>query len=169
MIMEEQEDDLDIAAAMGFSSFGGTKKRKHDQTNSPKAKMDASGANTTELGVRSKRATNDDSMDMGNFTGSTSVSSHQKTSVQKLPAATGLADFLARAHTLPEKPELEHEARSDYTGASQADTTETISFGGLSISKAELNALRFGVGNEHGDMAIFLPNFVEDPWKRFSR
>ena len=50
----DSEEDEDIAAAMGFSSFGGTRKRKFDQTNSPKAKPDASGANSTRLGVRPK-------------------------------------------------------------------------------------------------------------------
>jgi hypothetical protein len=170
--MEEQEDDMDIAAAMGFCSFGGTKKRKYDQTDSPKAKIGASGANTTQLGMRTKKAANDDSVNTGNVTGSTpttNASLQQEMNTQKLPAATGLADFLARAHTLPEKPQHEQEPQSNYTGSSQTDPVEVLSFGGLSISKAELNALRFGVENQHGDMAIFLPNFVEDPWKRFTK
>ena len=53
--MDDEEND-EIAAAMGFASFGGTKKRKFDH--SPKAKPDAndaSGANSTALGVRTKK------------------------------------------------------------------------------------------------------------------
>jgi hypothetical protein len=41
-----------------------------------------------------------------------------------------------------------------------------VSFGGPPVSKAELNALRFGVKNENGDTIYFLPNFVENPWEK---
>ncbi|KAF2819838.1 hypothetical protein CC86DRAFT_374952 [Ophiobolus disseminans] len=118
--MDEDEYDSDIAAAMGFSSFGGTKKRKHSRTASPKpAEADASGANSTKLGVRTKVAPK---------------------SVQK--PAQALSDS---------QPEL--------------SASETVSFGGPRISKAELNALRFGVKNDDGDTAYFLPNFIGDPWE----
>ncbi len=33
------------------------------------------------------------------------------------------------------------------------------------LSQAELQALRKGVKDERGDVAYFLPSFVEDPWK----
>lgn len=172
----DEEDDMDIAAAMGFSSFGGTKKRKYDQTGSPKAptEADASGANTTELGVRTKKSANEE-LESGDAdatmatTAASTSSTHQAKNTKKPAAATGLADFLARAQTLPDQSPAAQGAQSAYTHAWQSDANEMVSFGGPSISKAELNALRFGVKNEHGDNAYFLPNFVEDPWEKLNR
>ncbi|KAH8727923.1 hypothetical protein GQ44DRAFT_648313 [Phaeosphaeriaceae sp. PMI808] len=165
-----EEDELDIAAAMGFSSFGGTKKRKHDQTSSPKSKVDASGANSTALGARPKKSTDD-------FPEQSSIEDHaaidrdvptphvaQPKKAQKPADPTGLAAFLARAQMLPETPSKMEQVNLT-SRQPEPSNTETISFGGPSISKAELNALRFGIKNEHGDTAYFLPNFVEDPWK----
>ncbi|KAH7091205.1 hypothetical protein FB567DRAFT_558186 [Paraphoma chrysanthemicola] len=161
----DEEDDLDIAAAMGFSSFGGAKKRKYDQTNSPKAPsvMDASGANSTELGVRPKKTASDDS----EVAETTKAGAKPSTSTKKAPPPTGLADFLARAQTLPDKPST---AQRDTSTPNQTDpsASELISFGGPSISRAELTALKFGVKNENGDTAYFLPSFLEDPWERLN-
>ncbi|KAF2027880.1 hypothetical protein EK21DRAFT_70967 [Setomelanomma holmii] len=145
----DEEEDLDIAAAMGFSSFGGVKKRKYDQTNSPKTPsvMDASGANSTELGVRPKKA------------------SKPTSKAKKAPQPTGLADFLARGQTIPDKPQI---APPSESVSSQHDlsASEMVSFGGSPISKAELNALRIGVKDKNGDTAYFLPSFIEDPWEK---
>ena len=100
-------NDQEIAAAMGFSSFGGTKKRrlsqaeeKHTQTSSPQA---ADTKNT------------------------------------RSPA------------TSPQD---------------EAATVTDVSFGGPSIPRAELGALRQGVIDASGDKAYFLPSFVEDPWAK---
>jgi hypothetical protein len=171
----DEEDDMDIAAAMGFSSFGGTKKRKYDQTGSPKAptEADASGANTTELGVRTNKNNNEEleldneDVDMETAT-APSVSTHQAKNMKKPPAATGLADFLARAQTLPDKPPATQGVQSAHTDARRSGADEMVSFGGPSISKAELNALRFGVKTDHGDNAYFLPDFVGDPWEKLT-
>ncbi|RAR03270.1 hypothetical protein DDE82_005280 [Stemphylium lycopersici] len=164
----DEEDNADIAAAMGFASFGGTKKRKFDHANSPKARADASGANSTKLGVRTKTASAETGIvDVAgaDFVGQTkqaqadsSVGSEDTT----LPTGSGLASFLARGQNLPEKPV----GLSELGGQSTADT---VSFGGPSISKAELNALRNGVQNENGDTAYFLPSFVEDPWAKLPK
>ena len=35
-------------------------------------------------------------------------------------------------------------------------------------SVMSLQALRRGIRNERGDMAYFLPSFLEDPWKELS-
>jgi hypothetical protein len=164
----DEEEDMDIAAAMGFASFGGAKKRKYDQTNSPKAKPAASGANTAQLGVRSRK-TEKDILEDGHVdaivegTSNLGPPAHKPKKAQKAPAASGLADFLARAQTLPDKPPNAPETAMP-SSDSGPSTTEMVSFGGPPISKAELSALRFGVRNEQGDMAYFLPNFVEDPW-----
>lgn len=43
---------------------------------------------------------------------------------------------------------------------------QVISFGGAEITQDELQALRKGVRDERGDVAYFLPSFVEDPWEK---
>jgi hypothetical protein len=163
--MEDEEDDMDMAAAMGFSSFGGTKKRKYDQTNSPKPRADASGANSTQLGMRTKKTSSNEPGVGSNTNERITASTRAPVSkiAQKPQAAEGLAAFLARAQVIPEStPQTE----GTYSMSRQNEpvAAEMISYGGPSVSKAELNALRFGVRNEHGDTAYFLPNFVEDPW-----
>lgn len=112
--MDDMENE-DIAAAMGFSSFGGNKKRKYDQTNSPKAKPDASGANTTRLGVRSRLEpeatqgpedpiTADEDVSALTSNDDPAQTKKQQKQKQKQPVATGLAAFLNRGKQLPERP-----------------------------------------------------------------
>ena len=163
-MMEDFDENEEMAAMMGFSSFGGTKKRKFDQTNSPKAKEEysASGANSTELGVRTKAPSNE--RQGGEECTDAAAIPQQKASLP--PPASGLASFLARGQKLPEKPPTV--AQSHQTTVPRADlpASDMVSFGGPSIPRAELNTLRFGVKNENGDTAYFLPSFVEDPWEK---
>ncbi|RMX92827.1 hypothetical protein D0868_13200 [Hortaea werneckii] len=39
------------------------------------------------------------------------------------------------------------------------------SVGGEASGQQDLQALRYGVKNDKGDTAYFLPSFIEDPWK----
>jgi hypothetical protein len=162
--MEDDEEDMDMAAAMGFSSFG-AKKRKYDQANSPKPKADASGANTAPLGMRARKVANNEPETSGYVDGVVD-SSHPAPAAKtapKQPPSEGLAAFLARAQVIPD-----HRPQIQETNLTSADPSpvEMISFGGPTISKAELNALRFGVRDERGDTAYFLPNFVQNPWEK---
>ncbi|KAF2688017.1 hypothetical protein K458DRAFT_415092 [Lentithecium fluviatile CBS 122367] len=190
--MEDVDDE--VAAAMGFSSFGATKKRKFDQTGSPKAKVDASGANMTQLGVRPRVVAKGEdagadaateiveTIEATDPAGNASQSeSHPRASStnakskgkdkQKQKAATGLADFLSRGHTLPEKPPTVDASHDTHDAAPVAqkehDASGMVSFGGAPLPQAELNALRSGVRDENGDTAYFLPSFVDDPWKNW--
>lgn len=140
----DEEEDMDIAAAMGFGSFGGTKKRKYDHTKSPRATADdASGANSTQLGVRSKKSANTENTVLADSEMS-DLKGHLATS--SLPVPTNM-------HSAPrDLPHIDSSAM------------ETVSFGGPPITRGELNALKFGVKNANGDIAYFLPSFVEDPW-----
>lgn len=171
--MDETEND-EMAAIMGFSSFGGTK-RKHDQTNSPKSKADASGANATRLGVRSKvehKLDNSMESDIGAVDPEASVNvvepreaSTKSQTPDKQPAPMGLAAYLSRSQSLPEKPAEEKKA-STASGQDESESyASMVSFGGPAITRAELSALRHGVLDENGDKAYFLPSFVENPWK----
>lgn len=162
----DEEEDIDIAAAMGFSSFGGTKKRKFDHANSPKAATGASGANSTQLGVRTKKIASSESNEHGD-TGADPVDQANDAqgngSKKSHGPGSGLASFLARGQTLSETP-LGTDNAPDMSVSGDQSNTEMVSFGGPPISRAELNALRNGVQNENGDTAYFQPSFVEDPW-----
>lgn len=155
--MEDFDENDEMAAMMGFSSFGGTKKRKFDQTKSP-AKDDnsASGANSTELGVRTKASGNEKSD--GEKASSASATTNA--------SAGGLASFLARGQALPEKPPAPTPVHRGSTSQEDPSASELVSFGGPPVSRSDLNALRFGVRNTDGDTAYFLPSFVEDPWEK---
>jgi len=157
--MEDFEENDEMAAVLGFSQFGGTKKRKFDQTKSPvKDEYSASGANSTELGVRTKAL------------GNQQTSGEETVSVapvsKNIPVAGGLAGFLARGQALPEKPPESVPVQYEATRLVDPSASEMIKFGGASVSRADLNALRFGVKNAEGDKAYFLPSFVEDPWEK---
>jgi hypothetical protein len=164
----DEEENADIAAAMGFASFGGTKKRKFDHANSPKAKADASGANSTQLGVRTKKVASTEEKDVNGLATDTATQDICPTTQPQEPLGSGLAAFLARGQTLPEKPSS---AQHEQAVPAQSDraATEMVSFGGPQISRAELNALRHGVQLDNGDTAYFLPSFVEDPWERLRK
>jgi hypothetical protein len=182
VISMDEDEDPDIAAMMGFGSFGGTKKRKYDQTNSPKSKIDASGANSTQLGVRMK--TNPDEVSLGFDDDDVPINNPiAKVQPQSAPTTTkskgrgkqpepiGLAAFLAHAKQLPENPPGVEQASlpTIQDQSPQNRNNATFSYGGPSISESELHALRRGVRNEAGDMAYFLPSFVEDPWDKLEQ
>lgn len=161
--MEDFEENDEMAAMMGFSSFGGTKKRKFDQASSPKAsdEYSASGANSTELGVRTKVSSKEEQSALVH-----DATSPPQTSSKPPPQASGLASFLARGQGLPEKPPKAAHGFEEAPGTVDASAPQTISFGGPAISQAELNALKFGIKDQNGVAAYFLPSFVEDPWER---
>jgi hypothetical protein len=100
--MDEEEND-EIAAAMGFASFGGTK-RKYDHTNSPKAKAaaDASGANSTKLGVRMKTMGSAEETKVADAPANSinqmshALSSAQLGNAPKPAGGSGMAEFLVR-------------------------------------------------------------------------
>ncbi|KAJ8114410.1 hypothetical protein OPT61_g3701 [Boeremia exigua] len=157
--MEDFDENDEMAAMMGFSSFGGNKKRKFDQTKSPaQDEYSASGANSTELGVRTKTS---------NYQQASDEEAAGTATTAKQPApAGGLASYLARGQALPEKPPKAAPVQQEETNQEDPAASAEISFGGPSISQAELTALRFGVANTDGDTAYFLPSFVEDPWEK---
>ncbi|KAF1931768.1 uncharacterized protein M421DRAFT_417524 [Didymella exigua CBS 183.55] len=162
--MEDFNGNDEMAAMMGFSSFGGTKKRKFDQTKSPaKEEYSASGANSTELGVRTKALENQPSVSEEVLSLAAAATTRQP------PPSGGLASFLARGQALPVKPPQTASIQPEISFQANSSVSEMVSFGGPSISRADLNALRHGVQNGHGDMAYFCPSFVEDPWERLSK
>jgi len=216
--MEDTDDmelDPEIAAAMGFTSFGNqpsSKRRKYnhndavtDGSNSnSKAKATShqpTGANSMELGVRQQARSRDlsrqssprpeEGQNMATIHGSevseeakdpqgaaVSASSIQPSSGdvgsrQKQPMASGLARFLARGQVEQKASVSKQETGSLLEPAPSTSLPVHPSLPSKplpmtnqgQLSHEELQALRKGVKNERGDVAYFLPSFIEDPWK----
>jgi hypothetical protein len=170
---EEYDADPEMTAAMGFSSFGtqpNAKKRKYHNDDAvvsiddPHAKT---GANMIELGIRKQR---DESYpEISPQTSSTAtIPSTVRDDTIKHPAgaSAGLSQFISHAQSLPPRPMPPSTSQS-----SQTPTTplvKTTSFpGGIpkgffdKLDWKELEALRKGVKDENGDIAYFLPSFIE--------
>lgn len=93
---------------------------------------------------------------------------------QKPPAiATGLAAYLTRGQEKQSAPMsgsatdslIESAATSLPAAHSSLPPKQFPTATQGPLSQEELQALRRGVRNERGDVAYFLPSFVEDPWK----
>ncbi|GAB7344395.1 hypothetical protein MBLNU457_2251t1 [Dothideomycetes sp. NU457] len=99
----------------------------------------------------------------------------------KKAAPSGLAAFLSRGQMMPEpaKPAIDSkdpaatEVESETPAATgTVDPATTLSMatasdksGASRTNGPPQQAYRYGVKNEHGDMAYFLPSFLEDPWE----
>ena len=144
MDMDDLEIDPAIAEAMGFTSFG-SKRRKH--------------------AARADDAFIDDS---GN----------------QIPASTGANDI--PLGTRPVVSEIKEETQEQGNAENNATSTTRVKGGqeghataveaGVGEAQAdnwtpgfpapqELAALRRGIKNARGDMVVFMPSFIEDPWK----
>ncbi|KAF2007829.1 hypothetical protein P154DRAFT_419058 [Amniculicola lignicola CBS 123094] len=149
----------DIAAAMGFSSFGSTKKRKYDQANSPKPKADSSGANSTRLGVRPKASSTE-----GEAEG------QESPLAQPGPRHHAKGQDAANPSSIGEdasegKPPSNAHLNSQDAAQNHAAHSDMVSFPGRTISRHELRTLKSqGVLDDQGHTAFFDPSFIEDPW-----
>lgn len=175
--MDDIEIDPAIAEAMGFSSFGGTKRRKfnHDAaTIDPDiTKPHPSGANTAPLGSRSN-------IDHGIDLPQRSEYSNYQDPGRSMPPQTYQQVFdLAKRPPKPEKSPATHKPR-DFEKSIESQNAETNSpttafptgvpkgfFDKLTWK--ELEQFRKGVKDENGDIAYFLPSFIEDPWAKLER
>lgn len=198
--------DPEIAAAMGFGSFGAqsqNKRRKfthndavfegQSDVSNKSARPSGSGANTTALGVRSKPADvlSAESVQIDDV-GSAAVNEESqskekgktKAKGKKGGAPLGLADYVAWGNkitpqTVPQAPQIVTEspvssAEPASKPAAEPDVNNVAATqnGGAGAEswpqgmpdQQELSALRRGVKNARGDMAYFLPSFIEDPW-----
>jgi hypothetical protein len=147
MDMDDLEIDPAIAEAMGFTSFG-SKRRKHT-ARADDAFVDDSGtqipastgANEIPLGARPMPAATTEKMQ------------EQGRIDENHTSTAGVVE----ART--EQPRAA-EARVEEVQEAQTDNW-TPGF----PSPQELSALRRGVKNARGDMVVFMPSFLEDPWK----
>ncbi|KAK8183257.1 hypothetical protein IWZ00DRAFT_547072 [Phyllosticta capitalensis] len=91
---------------------------------------------------------------------------------KKETVPTGLAAFLARGKGLPEKPPTP--SSNHTTGSNEAvgptSLPEMLDTQPASTNaEPDLHALRNGIRNENGDIAYFLPSFIEDPWAHLEK
>ncbi|KAI4717563.1 hypothetical protein E4T48_06230 [Aureobasidium sp. EXF-10727] len=138
MDMDDLEIDPAIAEAMGFTSFG-SKRRKH-AARADDAFIDDSGNQ-----LPASTGANDIPL------GSRSTMANPTEKVQEQGSAS------KETSTVRAEDIQEEQARA---GQVQADNW-TPGF----PNAQELAALRRGVKNARGDMVVFMPSFIEDPWK----
>ena len=152
-------EDVDIALAMGFGSFGAKphlkKKRKLDE---PNARLNVSHS----LPVRPEMTKAVESQPLPSFLREGLVG-------EQLPASDerqGVDDpHYLHATGSNIQPLHSHSSQRDgihqYSGTQEAGT--------LPSGDWVWHALRRGVRNEHGDIAYFDASFVEDPWKELRK
>ena len=153
--MDENADfDVDpaLAASMGFSAFGqppATKRRKYNTSldavvdQSTGTGGSASQGTTKELGVRSKGA------------------AQQETSHADDAATSAAGSFNNGPERAYGKINFDFVSGGSGTG-SMRYIEKTLD----QMTHTDLNALKMGMKNEHGDSVYFLPSFVEDPWAK---
>ncbi|OCK96469.1 uncharacterized protein K441DRAFT_657131 [Cenococcum geophilum 1.58] len=217
-------DDIDIdpeiAAAMGFSSFGNqlnNKKRKFNRQDTfvDASKLNSSGANSIQLGARQKKipsigtlrlSQQDDKdgeewLDPGYVEESVDMNEESSLSAdtvlppqaspsnfepinranprskgkQNQSGPSGLAQFLARGEVFKQdvptsetgdsgtKHSLDAVFPSDPSPTEPTASVPSIPLG--TFGRDDTHVLRKGVRNAQGDVAYFLPSFVEDPWE----
>ncbi|KJX98597.1 hypothetical protein TI39_contig402g00016 [Zymoseptoria brevis] len=144
---EEDEFGVDpaIAAAMGFTGFGAkpSKKRKFDRND---GFVDPS-ISATSSGPQGKGANN---TPMG----------ERKSVNSKTPLPGSVVGVDAAENGGAQVP-IRSQPHSDGNAESGATSMTAASAGPPS-----LEALRWGVKNDRGDLVVFMPSFLEDPWAR---
>ena len=162
--MERQEEiteidaDTDVAAAMGFDSFGPkphlNKKRKVESSHMP------SGSNTLSLGTRSDH----------------SHESYLQNS-QLDSAASESAQGSSEVRGFARTSENRGSNAGDHANTSQVKNDESRSRekanrgvgGRLPNGEWDWQALRKGVRDENGDIAYYDASFVENPWASLNK
>ncbi|GAB1739703.1 hypothetical protein NU219Hw_g4645t1 [Hortaea werneckii] len=80
------------------------------------------------------------------------------------PASSGLAGAAKGANNTPLGQRSALGGVENVASASEAHANQGAGAGDIS-GRPDLQALRYGVKNDKGDTAYFLPSFIEDPWK----
>lgn len=139
MDMDDLEIDPAIAEAMGFTSFG-SKRRKH-AARADDAFIDDSGKQ-----IPASTGANDIPL------GTRPAASETKEKVQEQGSVEEKTATTTRAEGMQEEQAEKGEAQAD---------DWILGF----PNPQELAALRRGIKNARGDMVVFMPSFIEDPWK----
>jgi hypothetical protein len=146
MDFDDTEIDPALAAAMGFSSFGGAPNKRRKVNN------DGDGFIDPEISKSGSAPTRPPG------TGANSVmTSTRRPAPVTQTSTSAMANSVAAGHVGAE------------AGAAQphisAESVDTLTYNNAARDTDDLAALRNGVRNAQGDMAFFKPSFLEDPWK----
>lgn len=176
---DEEENDVDIAAIMGFGTFGSQPQPKRRKMND--ATIDSStGANTTSLGIRQRvvpsqddttaqaaEEINDATNDFDQVP-ATAPTKKDKRAKKQASAGGGLAGYLSRGQAVPDKPPVSVDPSSAVISQTQAPTNSQVdavlSKDPTDYTPDDLFRLRKGVVNAKGEPVYFQPSFIEDPW-----
>lgn len=177
---DEEDNDVDVAAVMGFGAFGSQPQPKRRKMND--ATIDSStGANTTSLGIRQRLIADQDDT-------TTPATEHDKGAVidpsqasgpipkskdkraKKQTSAGGLAGYLSRGQAIPDKPTINVDLSSATDNQTQApannQANSLLSKDPTEFTTDDLFRLRKGVINAKGEPVYFQPSFIEDPWSQ---
>lgn len=140
--------NAELLATMGFASFGSMRpKRKRGSDDTRPAKHGGGqGANALPLGQRKEaRESARGGAEAGRREG------------------VGEGEVTSRGDEAAAVATEQHSAQG-YRGAD----AEMVEVGVTRIARGELRALAQGVTTANGDVAYFLPSFIEDPWARLA-
>jgi hypothetical protein len=179
-IMDDTDIDPEIAEAMGFTSFGGTKRRKFNHNVVVDTKPQPSGANTAPLGSRSNPVN-------GHLqpipVGTPSSAGYQSSQNLKEPYVGGPSQTYQHGFDLPKRPpkwpetQIQMQTSENLAESHNTEISSPTTAFPTGVPKGffdkltwkELEAFRKGVKDENGDVAFFLPSFIEDPWAKLER
>jgi hypothetical protein len=147
MDMDDLEIDPAIAEAMGFTSFG-SKRRKHT------ARADDAFIDDSGTQIPASTGANDIPL------GARPISNVILDKVQEQGNTDDIAASTASVQDAQEEQPRAADATVEAVQEVQVDNW-TPGF----PTPQELSALRRGVKNARGDMVVFMPSFIEDPWK----
>lgn len=147
--------DPELAAALGFSSFGAQPSTKRRKYNTYDAVVDidiphGSAANSLPLGQRPPKS-NANVNNASQNPSPLSAAAEEKRE-NDIEAADGA--------TVQPAPQATNSAMSNMLQDWDVETK-----GPRKFSQSELHALREGLRLPGGTITYFLPSFVEDPWK----
>jgi hypothetical protein len=150
MDMDDLEIDPAIAEAMGFTSFG-SKRRKHA------ARADDAFVDDSGIQIPASTGANDIPLGARPIPSATTEKVKEQGSTEGAAASTvGVVD---RSTEQPREVEARVEEVQEVQEVQVDNWTPGFP------TPQELSTLRRGVRNARGDMVVFMPSFIEDPWK----
>ncbi|KAI4812185.1 hypothetical protein E4T44_10862 [Aureobasidium sp. EXF-8845] len=144
MDMDDLEIDPAIAEAMGFTSFG-SKRRKHT------ARADDAFVDESGTQIPASTGANDIPLGARPIPNVMSEKVQEQGITEDTAASTATMEDIQKEQPRPTDARVEEVQADNWTPGFPAPQ--------------ELSALRRGVKNARGDMVVFMPSFVEDPWK----
>ena len=152
-----ESSEEDVAAAMGFGSFGAEPHLKKKRKTEPSSEQ-GSGSNSLPIGLRKERDTKriEETQSQPVLGDSVNHATGQGPNVSH-----HISDVAPGHMALPKRPPSPEHV---YQGVKGVGSNVEREPGKLANGQWDWNALRKGVRDEHGDTAYYDASFVEDPW-----